>query len=385
MQSRKMRIRKHNFSASDSIRQEATAITRLRAAFRKNDITLYVGAGASAASGVPMWDSLLLNVYLNSLNKVRVRGAVELFGYVLQATGERWFAKSGAPLDVAARALRASFRSPTEFVRWVRFGLYQSFNFDSRGHPTLDRQSLVRGNKTLGGIAKLCRRTRPGKRGLRAVVNYNLDGLLERALGSYPFQSFWKPAKAESATLPIYHVHGYLPLRDPFSDYSPRLGSLSDEIVLTEDQYHREAADPYSWANLVQLGAMSRSIGLTIGLSLSDPNLRRLLDAARRAPIRPEIYSILQKPEATELDEAGIEEIETNLPRIMESYITRTPDWPDLTSKKVRDQIKQIWEQLERASLQRQVSVLRELGVEPIWCRHDNIPSVVDKIVSGAR
>src|SRR5262245_62480714 len=106
------------------------------------------------------------------------------------------------------------------------------------------------------------------------------------ALGSYPFQSFWKPAKVKPETLPIYHVHGYLPVRDPLGDlgrwkgkiYSPRLGSLADEIVLTEDQYHREAADPYSWSNLVQLGAMSSSVGLTIGLRLSDPNLRRLLD-----------------------------------------------------------------------------------------------------------
>jgi SIR2-like domain len=208
------------------------------------------------------------------------------------------------------------------------------------------------------------------------------------ALGSYPFQSFWKPAKVKSNTLPIYHVHGYLPVRDPFSDYSPRLRSLSDEIVLTEDHYHREAADPYSWANLVQLGAMSRSIGLTIGLSLSDPNLRRLLDAARRAPARPEIYGIMQKPEATELDGAGIEEIESNLQQILEFYsgIYRSPlPRPDVTSKKFRNRVKQIWGELERTSVQRQVSISRELGVEPIWCRHDDIPSVVDKIVSGVR
>src|SRR5262249_4087962 len=188
----------------------------------------------------------------------------------------------------------------------------------SHGYPTLRAQFLLRRNKTLRAIVKLCRRTRPGKRGLRAVINYNLDGLLEMALGSYPFQSFWKPAKAKPKTLPIYHAHGYLPVRDPFSDYSPRLGSLPDEIVLTEEHYHREAADPYSWANLVQLGAMSRSTGLTIGLSLSDPNLRRLLDAAGRAPVRPEIYGILPKPEATELDEASIEEIERNLRQIVE-------------------------------------------------------------------
>jgi NAD-dependent SIR2 family protein deacetylase len=32
---------------------QTNAIKRLREAFRKNNLTIYVGAGASAASGVP--------------------------------------------------------------------------------------------------------------------------------------------------------------------------------------------------------------------------------------------------------------------------------------------------------------------------------------------
>ena len=299
--------------------QEAMAIKRLRAGFRRNDITIYVGAGASAASYVPIWDALLRTVYLNSLKIPAARSGEDLSSpYIVQATAERWFTKSGVPLDIAARTLRTSFHDPREYFSQVRFALYQVFEFDSHGYPTLGNQSLLRRNQTLKAVVKLCRRTRPGKRGLRAVVNYNLDGLLEMALGSYPFQSFWKPAKVKPETLPIYHVHGYLPVRDPFRGYSPRLGSLADEIVLTEDQYHREAADPYSWSNLVQLGAMSGSVGLTIGLSLSDPNLRRLLDAARRAPARREIYGVFQKPKATDLDEVGIDEIARNLQEILE-------------------------------------------------------------------
>ena len=131
------------------IMQEATSITRLRAAFRRNDITIYVGAGASAASGVPLWDPLLLTVYLNSLkNRYRGFSADDLYSpYTLQATAERWFTKSGVPLDIAARTLRTSFHDPTEFVSCVRFALYQAFEFDSHGYPTLFVQSLVRRTK----------------------------------------------------------------------------------------------------------------------------------------------------------------------------------------------------------------------------------------------
>src|SRR5262249_24391859 len=117
------------------------------------------------------------------------------------------------------------------------------------------------------------------------------------------------------------------------------------------------------------------------------PNLRRLLDAAGRAPVRPEIYGILPKPEATELDEASIEEIERNLRQIVEFYdgSYRSPlPRPDVGGKKFRNQVKQIWDQLERTNVRRQVLVLRELGVEPIWCRHKDIPSVIEKIVMRA-
>src|SRR5205823_10354357 len=105
--------------------QKAMSITRLRAAFRKNDITIYFGAGASAASGIPVWDALVRTLYLNSL-KGRARRIANLSSpYVLQATAERWFTKSRVPLDIAARTVRASFYDPMEFVSWVRFALYQ--------------------------------------------------------------------------------------------------------------------------------------------------------------------------------------------------------------------------------------------------------------------
>jgi hypothetical protein len=143
----------------------------------------------------------------------------------------------------------------------VRFALYSAFEFDSRGKPTRHAHSLIRHNATLMAIVNLCRQSEPGKVGVRAVVTYNLDGLLEIALGAQRYQTLWKQARMKPETLPIYHVHGYLPVRDPLWEYGERVGSSADEIVLTEDQYHREAGDPYSWGNLVQLQAMSNRSG----------------------------------------------------------------------------------------------------------------------------
>jgi hypothetical protein len=66
-------------------------------------------------------------------------------------------------------------------------------------------------------------------------------------------------------------------------------------FVFSEDEYHSEYADPYRWSNLTQIGILSRHKGLFVGLSMQDPNLRRLIDVTHRQ--YPEIwnYTILQR------------------------------------------------------------------------------------------
>ncbi len=91
-----------------------------------------------------------------------------------------------------------------------------------------------------------------------------------------------------SSELPIYHVHGYL----------PRDGSITPlhEIVFSEDAYHSQFIDPFSWANLTQLIHFSQNICIFIGLSMTDPNLRRLLDVSmRKNPNRKANHYIFKK------------------------------------------------------------------------------------------
>lgn len=144
---------------------------------------------------------------------------------------------------------------------------------------------------------------------------------------------------------------------------------------------HRQAVDPYSWANLVQLQAMTSFVGLTIGLSLSDPNMRRLLDVTGRAPVRPQIYALVAKQEA-ELEERGLQEIVNDAQRMAQRRFFRsTLPIPDMKSRNARQRARQIWLQVRRRSLRRQMSVLNELGVEPIWCQNSEIPAIVDAVL----
>lgn len=88
--------------------------------------------------------------------------------------------------------------------------------------------------------------------------------------------------------LNIYHVHGYLP--SEFTD-------VPDEpnLIFSEEDYHRVYRDAYSWSNLTQLNALRENTGLFIGCSLTDPNLRRLLDVAARSGETPRHYAFLRR------------------------------------------------------------------------------------------
>jgi SIR2-like domain len=77
--------------------------------------------------------------------------------------------------------------------------------------------------------------------------------------------------------LPIYHVHGFLP-RHP-RDYN---GIEKADLAFSEEGYHRMFADPFHWSNLVQLNHLREGPCLMLGLSMTDPNLRRLLEVSAR-------------------------------------------------------------------------------------------------------
>ena len=51
--------------------------------------------------------------------------------------------------------------------------------------------------------------------------------------------------------------------------------------VLSEREYHALYADAFHWANIELVRAFTRNTCFFIGLSMTDPNLRRLLDIAK--------------------------------------------------------------------------------------------------------
>ncbi len=351
------------------------ATRRLREAFNGGRLTLYLGAGVSTASEVPSWRQLVTELYMNGIGRHlhRFDSVPELVPSV-----SSWiFDQQDLPLEVAARRLRGYYKTDDDLMVIMRAMLYDRTGCRDRGrlHPA-EIRALLDGNHTLRAVSRLCRRSVLGKHGVRAVVTYNYDDLLEKSLGRFPFQSVWRAVRLKPRTLPILHVHGFVPAR-------PTTNLGLDDVVLTEDQYNRASHDPYSWQNLVQIHTLSGSIGLMVGLSLTDRNMRSLLDALRSLPQRVEAYALLQRPTARKLKPDDVDCVAGAMKtRIRQRFGPHAE--PQADAPGVRDKILAMVRAIDRHDLVQDEAVLTQLGVRPIWYdEHDEIEGFVAGILRG--
>ena len=144
----------------------------------------------------------------------------------------------------------------------------------------------------------------------------------------------------ENDEIGVYHVHGFLPRKsDAYENLTKSL------LVFSEEGYHKLMLEPYNWANMIQLNYLTSNTCLFIGLSMTDPNLRRLLDIAAQKTIDEKCkhFAILKR--------FKIESEEENVRKF----------------EQVNDEL--------------QESFYRDLGVNVIWVdEYSEIPKIISKI-----
>ncbi len=258
-------------------------IEQLGPSFRTEGVVLFLGAGISINAGLPSWNSLLTELRFDM-----IENRLKHFDITITADEKKMMTDTLSRLqgsDPLQTALYTKIALHDSFEESVAKALYKDVK---------DERPL------LISIAEFCKPDREGP-GVKAIVTYNFDDLLEIELKKHgiKYQSIHTAQdRREQGVLPIYHVHGFMP-----SDVSTQDSKIDADLVFSEIGYHSLYNDPYHWANITQLNFLLENTCMMIGLSMTDPNLRRLLRIAAERGGTPRHYVCLRRRLASQFPE----------------------------------------------------------------------------------
>lgn len=312
-------------------------INELKDVYEKDDLVLFLGAGVSKKAGISDWNTLVSDLLVRMIDEKLIENDIIMNDYEKQ--------------EIVNELKSINEASPLLQARYIRTGLGPLFIdvLSNAVYKNIDGTDIGTSD-LLKSISKICV-LRKGSIGIRAVVTYNFDDLIEKnfEMNNVDFKTIHREIDiASQKELGIYHVHGFLP-RDANENKI-----LSDNLLIfSEERYHSLYHDPYSWSNITQLNFLRENTCLMIGLSITDPNLRRLLDIAARKNEITKHFVVLKKPKlSTNIENDG----------------------------NIRDDVIQkfahVNEKLQEKSFQ-------ELGLNIIWIEdYDEIPQILDSIRS---
>tara|TARA_R110002074_G_C12528850_1_gene664745 strand:+ start:747 stop:1706 length:960 start_codon:yes stop_codon:yes gene_type:complete len=224
-------------------------VSFLRAKRKNQMLVPALGAGISFPLRIPGWNTVLDN----------------LCSEILHGLGKR--AATAAAADLGLIALARILESEASFKSIFRTQLH---------HALYKNFTLRYNDRTLRALVRLFNRKDGAP--VRSLITYNFDNLIELYTEEMLPQLAVKPVYSSqtfveaTGNIEIFHPHGYMPHKD---DMRPE--SL---LVFSERDYHKIYQDHSSWATIVQMSTFARMTCLFIGLSMRDPNLRRLIDHA---------------------------------------------------------------------------------------------------------
>lgn len=312
-------------------------ISEARSVVDKGNCALFLGAGVSMSANMPSWNSLLKGLMseVKQLKGDTLEAFKELSTHVFDECGDSYL--------VMARYLQSAIRMHDKNMVFSDLIQKHLYSKDHTSRLLEDLSYIVQQRKT------------------EEVITYNFDNILEQELSNRGLQegndflSISKDAEVGGhGKMPIYHVHGIIPEKGP-----------ADVVVFSEEEYHKRYSNSFHWSNIEQLHALSRKHCFFIGLSMTDPNLRRLLDAARNIN-NTDIenhYAFLRRQKLEKYCLANVAEA-CKYMHVSESLIDKT---------KQKDIYTLNYSVLE--------SIFRELGVKVIWYEEfDELPELVERV-----
>jgi hypothetical protein len=291
----------------------AKSLSELARAYRHRGLVLYIGAGVPRSAGLPGWADLVRALTVRMMTR-KVETAISALGELQDEARWQLFDElyedlqvnqpSDKPILMLARSLKDQFADhlPDEIARI----LYRRFYLRSKAKIRQQRGASIElfqtGSLTkyplLEAVAALARAERDAK-GVQAIVNYNFDDLLEEYLKAQNIKCMPVLSggdKVADGVLPSYHVHGLIRSSEYLAwSFGGQRVRARGNFVFSEDEYHAEYSDPYRWSNMTQMSHLGRYTGMFIGLSMEDPNIRRLIDVTHRQYPETRNFAILPR------------------------------------------------------------------------------------------
>lgn len=316
--------------------------------YRSGRFSMFLGAGVSSSAGLPDWDTLLNSLFVSMLTEGGI-AEKRADNDKVSSIVKRLRQVDGPSALMLARYIRkglsaSSGSEQTAFIRSVTEQLY-----GLRNHRFSLSSPLIK------AVASLCAPSRTGAK-IKSVITYNFDDLLERELEDrgLDFKCIFEEIDlAGPEELPVYHVHGFLP-----EDRSKYSNIDKTTLVFSEEGYHQIYGEAYHWSNLIQLNSLKETACLMVGLSLTDPNLRRLLEISTKSVDKPKHFAFLKRVSYESFSKEKGKTLVKAPASLIRTFLDR------------------------HHSLNEEV--MKELGVNIIWYEeYDEIPKLLGKVGKG--
>ena len=234
--------------------ERESIIESARFSYREDHCTFFLGAGVSISAGGPSWEMLLRKI----IQKYKTVGKQSDFNKIYECCG-----MSPIILGRYVASDKKMLERISEYLQ--RYVLYKNVRpEDSDLIKAICEAVVGPGNDERIAAAG----------GVESIITYNYDDMVETALEKCGIQTarVYLKNRIKKDEFPIYHVHGIIPQEKQDIISTPILG---------EKEYHQIYRESYQWSNVEQLHALDRNTCFFVGLSMTDPNLRRLLDISR--------------------------------------------------------------------------------------------------------
>lgn len=214
----------------------------------KLNVDLVLGAGINKDYGAKNWNELM-----GSLNNDFYKGDYKFASEIEHYVGKELFTSSMVLKTSGFDSYKSLNRELYEYDTEKGFDdpnstLYHCVDYIDRH----DHTSVITYNfdTNLEYILK--------KKGIRYTVVYDENSFVD------------KQAKTD-----IYHVHGLL----PYDKYDEK--KYTDSLIFNESEYYYLYNNPYSWNISKQLHDFKFNACIFIGISLTDPDMKRILELAK--------------------------------------------------------------------------------------------------------